>query len=62
MKKTYICYNAGCDIYLVEPFNPSIEWHENEFQGTFAQCMEEKKRQEYAAYRFNNYLPHESNC
>ena len=60
--KTYICYNAGCDIYVIEIFNPSIDWHKNEFQGTYAECLQEKESQEQDAYRFNNCMPHLSHC
>lgn len=63
MNKTiYICYNAGSDIYLIEKFNPSIDWHKNEFQGTHKECIEEKQRQEHDSWRFNNCLPHLSHC
>ena len=58
----YICYNAGCDIYVVEKFNESIDWHKDEFIGTYEECVAEKQEQEEAAYRFNNCLPHLSNC
>ena len=61
-KKIYICYDAGCDIWVVEPFNVNIKWHQNEYQGTYKECLEEQQRNEYAAYRFNNYMPHLSNC
>jgi hypothetical protein len=60
--KTYICYNAGCDIYVIEKFNPSIDWHKNEFQGTYLECLKEKESQEQSAYRFNNCMPHLSHC
>lgn len=63
MKKSkYICYDAGCDIYVIERFNPAIEWHEDEFIGTYEQCLSEKEERENEAYRFNNCLPHLSNC
>jgi len=60
--KIYICYNAGCDIYEIEKFNQSIDWHKKEFQGTYAECLKEKERQEQDAYRFNNCMPHLSHC
>ncbi len=56
--KTYICYNAGCDIYEIEPFNPNIDWHLTEFQGTYSECVSEKESNEQSSYRFNNCLPH----
>jgi hypothetical protein len=59
---TYICYDAGCDIYEVEKFDPLIDWHKNEFKGTFNECIKEKENREHEAYRFNNFLPHLSNC
>jgi len=60
--KTYICYNAGCNIYEIEIFNPFIDWHKNEFQGNYAECLQEKESQEQDAYRFNNCMPHLSHC
>lgn len=60
--KTFILYNAGCDIYEIEEFNPSIDWHQNEFQGTYSECLQEKMKKEEDDYRFNNFMPHLSNC
>lgn len=59
--KTFICYDAGCDIFEVEPFNPEIEWHKNEFQGTYEECLKEKEHNERFAYGFSNFLPAEGN-
>lgn len=58
----YICYDAGCNIYVIEKFNPLIEWHNDEFIGTYEQCILEKETKEIDAYRFENCLPHLSNC
>lgn len=55
--KKFICYNAGCDIYEIEPFNSKIEWHKKEFIGGYTECMREKERQEIKSYRFNNCIP-----
>lgn len=60
-KKLFICYDQGCNDFTVEPFNPSIDWHNNEFIGTYYECMREKGRNIYAAYRFSNDLPAEGN-
>lgn len=59
--KTFICYDAGCDIFEVEPFNPKIEWHKNEFQGSYAECLKEKEQNERFAYGFSHCLPAEGN-
>lgn len=58
----YICYNAGSGQYIVEEYNPNIEWHQEEFQGTYQECLLEAQSQEWEKYRFDNCLPHESNC
>lgn len=55
--KQFICYDAGCDIFEVEPFNPKIVWHNNEFKGSYFECMQEKKIREEFAYGFSNCLP-----
>jgi len=36
--KTYIAFDAGCDIWEVELFDSSIDWHKEEFNGTFAEA------------------------
>ena len=41
--KTYITYNAGCDIWEVEPFDETIDWHNKVYQGTLEECNEEAK-------------------
>ena len=41
----YIAFNAGCGIWEVERFNPSIEWHHSEYQGTKSECKRECKLQ-----------------
>jgi len=43
--KTYISFNAGCDIWEVEPFDATIDWHKVEFQGTLKECNTEVKSQ-----------------
>lgn len=37
----YIAHNAGCDIWEVCLFDEGIDWHHNEFQGTFEECEKE---------------------
>jgi hypothetical protein len=55
--KTYITYNAGCNIWTVEEFNATIDWHNNEYQGTKAECEKE------ANYQMNEAgEPHYSNA
>ena len=39
----YITYDAGCGIWVVEPFNPKIEWHKSEYTGTKKECEREAK-------------------
>lgn len=36
----YISYNAGCNTWITELFDSSIEWHNNEYQGNKKQCDE----------------------
>jgi hypothetical protein len=59
-KKTlYIAYNAGCNIWEVEPFNPNIEWHKQEYQGTKEDCEKYAKgemNQANKSYRDEDYL------
>ena len=43
--RLFIAYNAGCDIWELEPFNPSIEWHNKEYIGTYKECKNECKTQ-----------------
>tara|TARA_R110002167_G_scaffold81296_5_gene222704 strand:- start:2391 stop:2600 length:210 start_codon:yes stop_codon:yes gene_type:complete len=43
--KSFITYNAGENIWEVEPFNSKIEWHNNEFKGSYEDCIEESERQ-----------------
>lgn len=49
--KKYVTYDAGCNIWVVEPFNEKIEWHKNEYIGTKSQCEKEAEYQMYQAYR-----------
>ncbi len=60
MKTTlYIVYDAGCYIWVVEPFDASIEWHKDEFQGTKEDCEMYAKDEMYQAnksYRDEDYL------
>ena len=58
---TYICYNAGSDIFEIEKFNPKIDWHNDEFKGTYSECVAEKESNEDSAYRFGNCLPANGN-
>ncbi len=43
--RTYISYNAGCDIWIVEDFNSKIDWHNHEFKGTKTECQKEANYQ-----------------
>ena len=43
--KTYITYDAGCNIWEVEPFDSTVNWHNDEYQGTFKECNAEAKSQ-----------------
>ena len=43
--KKYIAYDAGCNIWIVEPFNATIDWHSEEFSGSLAECKQEADRQ-----------------
>ena len=55
--KTYITYNAGCNIWVVEPFDSKVDWHKDEYQGTYAECKKE------ADYQMNNVgKPHYANA
>ena len=55
--KTYITYDAGCNIWEVEPFDSTIDWHNDEYQGTYAECKRE------ANYQMNEAgQPHYSNA
>tara|TARA_R110002020_G_scaffold334555_2_gene549805 strand:- start:12555 stop:12749 length:195 start_codon:yes stop_codon:yes gene_type:complete len=36
--KTYIAFNSGCNIWEVEQFDNTTEWHKNEFKGTYKEC------------------------
>ena len=41
---TYITYNAGrphYPLWEVERFDSSIDWHRDEFRGTYAECKKE---------------------
>jgi len=39
--KTFITYNAGENIWSIEPFDSKIDWHHKEFRGTFSECRQE---------------------
>ena len=54
--KTYITYNAGCNIWEIMPFDLSIDWHGTEFQGTFKDCKK------YAGSQMKPSLPHYPNA
>jgi hypothetical protein len=45
----YLCraYNGGCSTWVVEPFDPCVAWHHDEFQGTKAQCEQYALDEEY---------------
>ena len=43
----YITYNAGCNTWVVEPFNSNIEWHHNKYNGTYLECKKESNQQMY---------------
>ena len=43
--KTYITYDAGCNIWEVEPFDSKIDWHNDEYQGTYTECRKEANHQ-----------------
>ena len=55
-KDDFICYNAGCDIWNIERFDNSIEWHKNEYRSTYDECVIEKAYNEKRAYQFNNLI------
>lgn len=55
--KIYIAYDAGSNIWNVEPYNKDIEWHKNEHQGTKEQCEKEAHYQMFEANQ-----PHYSNA
>jgi hypothetical protein len=59
--KQFICYNAGCDIFEIVPYNQNIEWHQEEYKGTYNDCVKEKKMNECDSYLFNNFLPANGN-
>ena len=59
--KQFICYNAGCDIFEIEAYNAKIEWHQNEFRGSYKECEKEKELSEKFAYGFSNCLPAQGN-
>ena len=43
--KTYIVFDAGCNIWEVKRFNPAIDWHNEQFKGTYKECTDEASRQ-----------------
>lgn len=57
--ENYIAYNGGCNIWVTEKFDNSIDWHKGEFQGTKEECNDicnEEMRQANKSYNDNDYL------
>lgn len=48
-KKTYIAYNAGCNIWEIEPYDKNTDWHNKEFQGTKKDCERKVQYEKIAA-------------
>lgn len=64
METKFICWDAGCGIYDIDRYSAEIKWHNDAdvFHGTLAECLREKESKEIEVYRYNNCLPHLSNC
>jgi hypothetical protein len=56
---TYIAYDAGCNIWVVEPFNKNIDWHLECYQGSKKECKEyaeSEMEQANMSYNDSDYL------
>ena len=47
--KTYITFNSGCNIWEVEQFDSTIEWHKNEFKGSYKECKKKANLEMYGS-------------
>lgn len=37
----HITFHAGCGVWDVQPFDDKIEWHNDEYRGTYSECKKE---------------------
>ena len=56
---SYIAYDAGSNIWVVEPFNKNIDWHLECYQGSKKECKEyaeSEMEQANMSYNDSDYL------
>ena len=60
MKTQYIAYDAGSNIWEVEKYNESVDWHKDQYTGTKKECEAEAQRQMNTDYRHYPDAPYGS--
>lgn len=53
---TYILYDSGCDIWLIEKYNPLISWHDFQYKALLEDCIDKKNRMPNQKFMNTNQL------